>query len=72
MVKKTFKKYVVIYLSQEHHEVLGYVMAPDIKEAMLLAKEELKKEAEFYEVVDATIAEIEEQKGITFDISQKK
>jgi len=42
MVKKAFKKYVVIYLSQEHHEVLGYVMASDIKEATLLAKKELE------------------------------
>jgi len=71
MVKKAFKKYVVIYLSQEHHEVLGYVMASDIKEATLLAKKELEKEAKFYEVADATIAEIKEQKEITFDVSQK-
>jgi len=71
MAKETFKKYVVIYLSQEHHEVLGYVTALNMKEAIILAKKELKKEAEFYEIADATIAEIKEQKEITFDVSQK-
>ena len=71
MAKKTFKKYVVIYLSQEHHEVLGYVMASNMKEAIVLAKKDLQKEAEFYEIADATIAEIEGQEKIIFDIAQK-
>lgn len=68
MAKISPKKYVVIYQSQEHYEVLGYVMAPDIEEAINRARKELKKEAKFYGVVGAEIGELKEQKKITFDI----
>jgi len=71
MPKKLLKKYVVIYRSQEHYEVLGYVRASDIKEAIIRAQKELKNEAKFYEVVEAEIGELEDQKKITFDIDKK-
>ena len=71
MAKISPKKYVVIYQSQEHYEVLGYVRASDIKEAIIRAQKELKNEAKFYEVVEAEIGELKDQRKITFDIDQK-
>jgi len=46
MAKISPKKYVVIYQSQEHYEVLGYVIAPNIEEAINRTREELKKRTE--------------------------
>jgi len=72
MAKISPKKYVVIYQSQEHYEVLGYVIAPNIEEAINRTREELKKEAEFYDVAEAEIGELKEQKKITFDVEQEQ
>lgn len=69
MSKTKLEKYVVIYKSQEHDEVLGYVTAESIEDAIKRAREELKTEAKFYEVVEAEIGEIKEQRKITFDIA---
>lgn len=68
MVEKQLKNYVVIYRSQEHYEVLGYVKASNMKEAIARAQKELRMEARKYEVREATIGEIKEEKEITFDI----
>ena len=68
MPKTKLEKYVIIYQSQEHHEVLGYVEADSIDEAIKCAKKELETEAKFYEVEDARIAEIVDEKEIIFDI----
>lgn len=69
MAKTKLEKYVVIYQSQEHYEVLGYVTAPNIEEAINRARKELKKEAKFYEVIEAEIGELKDQRKITFDIN---
>jgi len=68
MIKTLLRKYVVIYQSQEHYEVLGYVMAPDMREAIVRAQKELGKEAKFYEVAEAEIGEIKDEGKIKFDI----
>ena len=68
MIKTLLRKYVVIYQSQEHYEVLGYVTAPNIEKAINRARKELKKEAKFYEVVEAEIGELKDQRKITFGI----
>jgi len=62
------KKYIVIYRSQEHYEVLGYVTAPNMKEAAAKAQKELQKEAKFYGVKEAVIGELKDEKEITFDV----
>jgi len=62
------KKYVVIYRSQEHYEVLGFVTASNMKEAVAKAQKELQKEAKFYETAEATIGELKNEKKITFEI----
>jgi hypothetical protein len=67
MAKKVYKKYIVTYLSQEHYEVLGYVVASNMKEAIENTKKELKGEAEYYEVTEANVAELGEQKRIAFE-----
>ena len=66
MPKELLKKYVVIYRSQEHYEVLGYVRAHNIEEAIKLAKEELRGEAKYYEVTEATIGELRDEGEINF------
>jgi len=68
MAKTSIKNYVVIYQSQEHYEVLGYVDASSMKEAIAQAKTELKMEARKYEVREATIGEVKSEEKITFDI----
>jgi len=68
MAKISLKKYVVIYQSQEHDEVLGYITASNIEEAITQAQNELKKEASFYEVEDVIIGEIRDEKTINFNI----
>jgi len=69
MAKTLLKRYIVVYRSQEHYEVLGYVRASDIKKALALAQKELKNEAKSYEVEEAIIGEIKDQERITFDIN---
>ncbi len=69
MVKTLLKKYIDVYLSQEHYEVLGYVKALDIKKAIAHAQKELKSEAKFYEIEEAIIGEIKDEERITFDIN---
>jgi len=69
MAKKS-KEYVVIYRSQEHYEVLGYIDASSMKEAKTKAQEELKSEAKFYDVEEATVAELKDKDEIFFDISK--
>ena len=66
MPKELLKKYVVIYRSQEHYEVLGYVRAHNIEEAIKLAKEELWGEAKYYEVTQASIGELRDEREINF------
>jgi len=68
MVKTKLKKYIVIYQSEEHDEVLGYIEAKSIDDAIKRTKEDLKIEAKFYEVEDAKIVEIIDEKPISFDI----
>jgi len=68
MVKKSLRKYIITYQSEEHYEVLGYVEAESIDDAVKRAKEELKTEAKFYEVGKAKIAEIIGEEKIIFDI----
>ncbi len=68
MSKTKLEKYIVTYQSQEHYEVLGYVEAENIDDAIKYAKENLKTEAKFYEVGDAKIAKIIGEKEIIFDI----
>ncbi len=69
MAKTLLKRYIVVYRSQEHYEVLGYVRASDIKKAITRAQKELKSEAKFYEIEEAIIGELKEQERITFDIN---
>ncbi len=51
------KNFIVTYRSDEHYEVLGWVMAHNLEEAKEKAKEVLKGEINKYGVVDAMIAE---------------
>jgi len=66
--KSKEKEYVVIYRSQEHYEVLGYVRAHSLEEAKVKAQEELLREAKYYEVTEAEIAELKDKDIIFFDI----
>ena len=68
MPKTKLEKYIVTYQSQEHFEVLGHVTAEDIEGAIKIAKEELNKEAKVYDVEEATIAKIVDERPIFFDI----
>ena len=62
------KEYVVIYKSEEHFEVLGFVNADNLEEAKAKAQKELLVDAKRYNVADAEIAKIEELDKISFDI----
>jgi len=68
MPKTKLEKYIITYQSQEHHEVLGYVEADNIDNAIKYAKENLKTEAGFYEVEEAKIAKFINEKPIFFGI----
>jgi len=68
MSKTKLEKYVVVYESHEHFEVLGHVTAEDIEGATKIAKDELNKEAKIYDVEEATIAKIVDERPIFFDI----
>ncbi len=60
------KEYVVIYKSEEHFEVLGWVAAENLEEAKQVALQKLKKEADHYEVVEADIVEYSDPQVIKF------
>lgn len=62
------KEYIVIYESEEHFEVLGYIRANSIEEAKEKARTELLEEARYYNVTDAEIDEISQYDDIHFDI----
>ena len=68
MPKTLLKKYIVVYRSQEHYEVLGHVRALNMKEAIFRAQKSLEGQAKLYEVEEATIEEIGSQAKITFDV----
>jgi hypothetical protein len=51
------KEYIIIYRSEEHYEVLGWVKAVSVKDAVKKAGKELKKDILRYGVADASIAE---------------
>jgi len=70
MVKKVLKEYAVIYRSEEHYEVLGFVNADSLSEAESKAQEQLLKEAKYYNVAEAEIVELKKPKRILFNISQ--
>ena len=63
------KEYILTYKSEEHFEVLGWVKASSMSEAKTKAQQELLKEAKFYEVAEAEIAEWENPEIIPFNIS---
>ncbi len=62
------KKYVVIYRSQEHFEVLGFEIALSLAKAKLKAQRKLLDEAKHYNVAEAEIAELKDPNRIIFDI----
>ncbi len=70
MVEKQLKNYVIIYQSQEHDEVLGYVRGSGIEEAKIRAQQELKEKAKFYNIGEATIGELKDEREIIFGIEQ--
>ncbi len=69
LIQNKIKEYVVIYRSQEHYEVLGWVKALSIDEAKEIAKKDLTREAKYYAVKDAEIFELgENRENILFNI----
>lgn len=66
---KQKKEYIVTYRSQEHYEVLGWVSAPSMEEAKKKAQKGLLKEAKYYRVAEAKIAEWKNSDNVHFDIS---
>ncbi len=60
------KEYVVIYRSEEHFEVLGWVAAENLEDAKKVALTKLKKESEYYEVDEAEIVEYANPQIIKF------
>ncbi len=63
---KQQKEYVVIYESQEHWEVLGFVKADSLKKAKTRAQKDLLEEAKCYKVDGAEIAELGNPDQISF------
>lgn len=63
------KEYIVVYNSQEHIEVLGYVKSTSIEKAIKLAQTKLLPEAKYYDVTEAEISEISAPKNITFTLT---
>jgi len=66
--KEQEKEYVVIYQSEEHYEVLGYVRASSLEEAKKKAQVKLLPEAKYYNVTEAEIDGIAKLDKILFDI----
>ena len=63
------KKYIITYESREHYEVLGWVKALSLEEAKKKAQQELLKEAKYYDVAEAEIAEWKDDDTVHFDLS---
>lgn len=63
------KEYIVIYESQEHFEVLGFIKAHSLEEAKNKAQKELLEEAEHYNVSMAEVAEIKDLDKVFFKIA---
>ncbi len=63
------KEYIVVYQSQEHMEVLGYIKASSIEKAIKLAQTKLLPEAKYYDVTEAEISEISAPNNITFTLA---
>jgi len=63
------KEYIIVYKSQEHMEVLGYVKATSIEKAIKIAQTKLLPEAKYYEVTEAEISEISTPSNITFSLT---
>ncbi len=62
------KEYIIVYKSEEHFEVLGYVRAPSLEEAKKRAQFKLLPEAKYYSVSEATINEITIIDKINFNL----
>jgi predicted transcriptional regulator len=60
------KEYIVVYRSEEHFEVLGFVNAENMEEAKRAALTELATEAEYYDVAEADISEYPSAETINF------
>ncbi len=60
------KEYIVVYRSEEHFEVLGFVNAENIEEAKKAALTELASEAKHYDVAEAEMAEYPSAETISF------
>ncbi|MCX6759185.1 MAG: hypothetical protein NT012_01255 [Candidatus Nealsonbacteria bacterium] len=67
-LKTDEKDYIVIYESQEHFEVLGWVKASNLEEAIKNAEETLINEIKKYSVKNAEIAEWKDGREISFNI----
>jgi len=68
MVENKYKDYIVTYRSIEHYEVLGWVKASSLEEAIKKAQQELIKEAKLYDVADAEIAEWRDNDSVHFNL----
>lgn len=66
--KRQKKEYIITYRSQEHYEVLGWVIASSMKEAKKRAQKELLEKVRQYNVVEAKIAEWKNGENILFNI----
>lgn len=55
--QKEQKEYIITYKSMEHFEVLGWVRASSMEEAIKKAKKELVGEIKKYSVTDGEISE---------------
>ena len=65
---KKENEYIVTYKSKEHYEVLGWVRASSIDEAIKKAKKELLVDAKAYHISSARIAKWAESQLIAFNI----
>lgn len=66
--KNIDKEYIIIYKSQEHYEVLGFVRAPNMEEAKKRAHKKLLPEAKYYSVIDAEINEISQVDKMNYNL----
>jgi len=60
------RDYVVVYRSNEHYEVLGFVRAHSMKEAQKKAKKSLAYESKWYGIENAMVFEITNGSEISF------
>ena len=66
MKEKKNKEYIITYQSQEHFEVLGWVKAKNMEEAIKKAKKELILDIKKYNVRHGEIAEWKNGREISF------